>query len=118
MARKSNKTSLENYFSQIKLGESYTSLFLGAVVVIVARVLAFAFLRSKNFKLDLNINSTSTVKPTQTPSANRMPKTYVVKEGDDLWHVSEKIYGSGYNWVDLASSNSLQNPSVLYVGTK
>jgi putative chitinase len=47
-----------------------------------------------------------------------MPKTYTVKSGDYLWSIAEKIYGSGYNWVDLSKANNLENPSVLYAGTK
>jgi nucleoid-associated protein YgaU len=47
-----------------------------------------------------------------------VPRAYTVKSGDDLWSIAEKIYGSGYNWVDLANANKLQNPEVLYAGTK
>jgi len=47
-----------------------------------------------------------------------MPKTYTVKQGDYLWAIAEKVYGSGYNWVDLASANKLENPGILYAGTK
>jgi nucleoid-associated protein YgaU len=102
----------EGFLSQIKWGESYTSLFLGAVVVLVALVLVFSFFKSRNFQ-NQQTGSTST-----TNETTQLPKTYTVKEGDDLWSVSEKLYGSGYNWVDLASANKLKNPGVLYVGTK
>ena len=47
-----------------------------------------------------------------------MPKMYTVQSGDYLWRIAEKIYGSGYNWVDLANANHLQNPGVIYAGTK
>ena len=47
-----------------------------------------------------------------------VPKVYQVKEGDDLWKIAEKVYGSGYNWVDLAKANKLENPEVLFVNTK
>jgi putative chitinase len=49
---------------------------------------------------------------------NVLPSTYTVKQGDDLWTISKNLYGSGYNWVDLAKVNNLQNPGVLFVGTK
>lgn len=101
----------EGFLSQIKWGESYTSLFLGAVVVLVALVLVFSFFKSRNFQ-NQQTDSTS------TNEVKQLPKTYTVKEGDDLWSVSEELYGSGYNWVDLASTNKLENPGVLYVGTK
>ncbi|MCL4418196.1 MAG: LysM peptidoglycan-binding domain-containing protein [Actinobacteria bacterium] len=101
----------EGFLSQIKWGESYTSLFLGAVVVLVALVLVFSFFKSRNAQ----INSTSDINLT---NETLLPQSYVVKEGDNLWSIAEKIYGSGYNWVDLAKANKLENPSVLYVGTK
>ena len=102
-------------FSQTKWGESYTSLFLGIVVVVVAAVLVFSFLKGKNLNKFIGSQSTSTV---NEQSSKTLPKTYDVKEGDDLWKIAEKIYGSGYNWVDLAAANKLENPGLLFVGTK
>jgi len=108
------KTS--SLLSQIKWGESYTSLFLGAVVVLVAFVLLFSLIKSKP-TMKTETTSTSTVANQQIlPTVT--PKTYTVKDGEYLWVIAEKIYGSGYNWVDLADANKLQNPGVLYVGTK
>lgn len=106
----------EGFLSQIKWGESYTSLFLGAVVVVVALILVFSFLKSRNLN-NQQTGSTSTTTKEETYKSG-VPKSYSVKKGDDLWSVSEKIYGSGYNWVDLAKTNNLENPGLLYVGTK
>lgn len=106
----------EGFLSQIKWGESYTSLFLGAVVVVVALILVFSFLKSRNLN-NQQTGSTSTTTKEETYKSG-VPKSYLVKKGDDLWSVSEKIYGSGYNWVDLAKTNNLENPGLLYVGTK
>ena len=113
---KSATVKKEGFLSQIKWGESYTSLFLGAVVVVVALVLAFSFIRSRNLLNNGQTQSTSTVSKEQ--AAKIQPKTYTVKSGDYLWSIAEKIYGSGYNWVDLANANNLENPGVLYAGTK
>lgn len=113
---KKTKTSGNNSLFKVKWGESYTSLFLGIVVVVVAAVLVFSFLKDRNF------NKTTSTQSTSTTEASKMngnlPKTYIVKAGDDLWNISLKIYGSGYNWVDLAKANNLENPGVLYSGTK
>ena len=101
--------------SQIKWGESYTSLFLGVVVVVVAIVLVFSFLRSRNA---LNSGQTGSISTVSKEATQQLPKTYTVKSGDHLWAIAEKIYGSGYNWVDLANANNLENPSIIYAGTK
>lgn len=45
-------------------------------------------------------------------------KTYVVKEGDDLWHIAEAAYGSGFNAYDIASVNKLANASLIEPGWK
>jgi lysozyme len=106
MAKQKSKKSN----TSIKLRESYTSLFLGIVVVVVIAVLIVAFF--KNQKQELT-QSSSTVAENQN-----ITKDYVVKEQDSLWKISEKIYGSGYNWVDIVKENKIQNPNLLYVGTK
>ncbi len=111
---KSLLSKSNGFLSQIKWGESYTSLFLGAVVVLVALVLVFSFFKSRNFQ-NGQTGSTST---TNEQGKLQLPESYTVKEGDDLWSISEKLYGSGYNWVDVASANKMENPGVLYVGTK
>ena len=103
----------DNILSQIKWGESYTSLFLGAVVVVIALILVFSFLRGKTTQ-NGDTQSTST----QTEESITGTRSYTVKEGDDLWNIAERLYGSGYNWVDIASASKLENPSILYVGTK
>lgn len=111
---KSDKVN--GFWSQIKWGESYTSLFLGAVVIIVALFLVFSFLKSKNLSREQSSSSSATSQ--LEVQKKSMPKTYVIKEGDDLWHIAESIYGSGYNWVDLAKENNLSNPSVISAGIK
>jgi len=106
----------QRLLSQVKWGESYTSLFLGAVVVVVALVLAFSFIRSRS---NLNQGQTGSASTTaKEQAAKEMPKTYTVQSGEYLWSIAEKIYGSGYNWVDLANANSLENPGTIYAGTK
>ena len=44
-------------------------------------------------------------------------KIYVVKQNDDLWTIAKKEYGSGYNWVDIASANKIANADVISEGT-
>ncbi len=43
---------------------------------------------------------------------------YIVKAGDSLWHISEQIFGSGYNWVDVARVNRLPNPDLIDIGQR
>ena len=105
----------QGYLSQINWGESYTSLFLGAVVVVVALILLFSFLKAKSIQ---NQQTQSTSTNSSEEMVNGRPTSYVVKSGENLWQISENIFKSGYNWVDIAKANKLENPGVLYVGTK
>ena len=114
---KVNFDKAKEIFSQIKLGESYTSLFLGAVVVVIVLVLIFSFLRGTHVLKPGVTQPTSTINQEQMLN-KQMPKTYTVQEGDNLWSIAEKIYGSGYNWVDLANVNNLANPGIINAGTK
>lgn len=45
-------------------------------------------------------------------------QTYTVVEGDNLWTLAEKLYSSGYNFVDIAASNGITNPDYIEVGQK
>jgi nucleoid-associated protein YgaU len=108
---------VKGLLSQIKWGESYASLFLGVAVVVVVFALIFSFFQSRNILNKGQTQSTSTVSKEEVVDLTG-PRTYTVKAGDDLWSIAEKYYGSGYNWVDLVNANKLENPSVLYVGTK
>ncbi len=136
----------------MRFGESYTSLILGIVVVIVSTILLLSFVNNKNAnknkKQDVPVakvaNSSPTANPTasvsavakkstptltpakatSTPTPAKVAKevvkgeVYVVKKGDSLWTIAEKIYKSGYNWVDIARVNKLSNPDAIEAGSK
>jgi nucleoid-associated protein YgaU len=111
-------------FNLFGLSESYTSLFLGIVVVIIAAVLLIAFVRNLNFQKTPSpapeISSTK-IEPETKQTQVTTPKEgtiYTVRAGDDLWSIAEKVYKDGYSWVKIAQANGLQNPNIIYVGTK
>jgi nucleoid-associated protein YgaU len=39
-----------------------------------------------------------------------------VKNNDDLWKISEIVYGNGEFWTAIAMENNLVNPDLLFVG--
>lgn len=123
MPRKSAKKQIKKvsaqknngFLTKVNWGESYTSLFLGAVVVVVALILVFSFLKAKTLQKQQSTQSNSV---TNQEIVNGRPTTYVVKNGENLWQISEQIYKSGYNWVDIAKANKMENPGVINAGTK
>lgn len=109
-------------------GESYTSLMMGIIVVIIAFLFVGSLAKLRHTQ---QVTSTSIVNTTAVEKAldetQKVDKTtlsvpsqkvYVVQAGDDLWSISEKFYNSGYNWVDIAKANKLDNPGTLFAGTE
>ncbi len=42
--------------------------------------------------------------------------TYTVVHGDNLWKISERAYGTGFKWVEIARENNLANPNLIHAG--
>jgi len=90
---------------------SYKNLIYGAVTVLILAVIVFLGIRtlSQN-KGDINDDAITVEEETVTD--------YEVVEGDTLWSISEKVYGTGFNWQMIADSNNIADPDNLEAGTK
>jgi nucleoid-associated protein YgaU len=90
---------------------SYKNLIYGAVTVLILAVIVFLGIRtlSQN-KGDINDDAITVEEETVTD--------YEVVEGDTLWSISEKVYGTGFNWQMLAEANNIADPDNLEAGTK
>lgn len=115
--------TLKEILKNIKLSEQTISMVLGAMVVIVMGILVF------NYFQNTNKPGTERVTPQPTPTTGvkiieengkqvpaGLPTTHKVESGETLWSISEKYFGSGYNWVDIAKENKLVNANRLLVG--
>lgn len=104
---------LKKYLKQLSLPESYISITLGFLVVIVAGLLLYNYI-TKN---QGNNNQASQEKTFEEQELkNVLPTTHTVAENETLWSIAEKYYASGYNWITLAKENNLVNPDQLLVG--
>jgi nucleoid-associated protein YgaU len=153
VAAPQKQSTISNVVEYLKLGESYTSLVLGIIAVIIGTVLLLSVFHNRQ-GLRITPEVTPTVAQSESfaispqpeasgaspktpalikePTTPRMPQTvtpapvevkagsksYTVQVGDSLWSISEKVYGSGYNWVDIARANDLSNPDDIHVGNK
>ncbi|VVA44023.1 conserved hypothetical protein [Candidatus Roizmanbacteria bacterium] len=101
--------------------EKYFSLILGLAAAFIISSLTYKIflknirinfaLKIPNFKFESKVEKKKAV--VQKPL-----KTYVVAEGDDLWNIAEKFYGSGFNAYDISVANKISDSSSLNVGIK
>lgn len=101
---------IKDLLKNLKLHESTVSTVLGFLVIVVVGLLVVNYFR--------NLDTGETFPTgTQTEQANETDN-YTVVAGDTLWSISEKVYGSGYNWVDIRDANNIENPNNLEEGTE
>lgn len=81
-------------------------MILGAVVIVTVGVLVVNYFRGQEPGTTLPEGVTQEGKP----------NTHTVSAGETLWSIAEKYYDSGYNWLDIASENSLSNPGLIEAG--
>jgi nucleoid-associated protein YgaU len=98
---------------QLSLPESYISITLGFLVVIVAGILLY-----NNFSKTKQSGQSAETKSEESKTQEEIsfPATHTIAEGENLWQIAEKYYGSGYNWVTLATENNIQNPDYITAG--
>lgn len=92
---------------------SFSSFALGLwIMVLGQRIMKYESAQK------LEVNRIEPVKQVYEDGRVNEDIIYIVKAGDNLWHISEEIYESGYNWVDIASVNRLPDPDFIDIGQK
>ena len=89
-------------------------MILGAIVILVLGITIVRYFKSLD--KGLTIPGTSTQETQPIIKKGEGPVTYIAGAGESLWTIAEKQYGSGYNWVDIAESNNLENAGIIYDG--
>lgn len=79
-------------------------MVLGALVIVIVGVLVVNYFKDKNGQ--------TLPEALTTNNQIQVGKTHTVVKGETLWGISEEVYGSGYNWVDLYKSNNLKNEKI------
>lgn len=111
---------MKNILKFFKMNENTISTLMGAVVIVVIAGLIFNYFRTSNLKtwqgILLNDQETATTDKTDDQNDGELLATYKVVKGDDLWHISENYYKSGYNYVDIIKENKLSAKGVITAG--
>ena len=91
---------------------------MGGIVVVVIAGLIFNYFRTSNLKSwqGILLNEQEAATTANTENDDKVMATYKVVKGDDLWHIAEKFYRSGYNYVDIMKENKIVGKGVIVVG--
>jgi LysM repeat protein len=54
--------------------------------------------------------------PPPPPPPPPAPRTYTVVSGDTLWAISERFYGEGNRYQQIADASGIPNPDLIYPG--
>lgn len=111
---------IKNILKFLKMNENTISTLMGGIVIVVIAGLIFNYFRTANLKTWqgtlLNEQETANTDKKDDTSNDKLIATYKVVKGDDLWHISEKYYKSGYNYVDIMSENKITGKGVITEG--
>lgn len=100
--------SLKSTLKSLKLNESTISTILGVVVILIVGILAVNFFSKRQ--------GGETIPSVDVEEESKLPTTHTVAVGEDLWKISEKYYGTGYNWVDIVKENNITDPGKISEG--
>ena len=110
---------LKNLLKKLRLNEAAISTFLGGLVVVVVSVLVYNYFSGVN-QPATETTQTETVVTLVEENGEMVPENlpakHVVVANEDLWHISQKYFESGYNWVDIAKENGLADANVITAG--
>ncbi|MBI2019014.1 LysM peptidoglycan-binding domain-containing protein [Candidatus Daviesbacteria bacterium] len=98
--------------SKVQSNQSKLSMILGALIILVVGILVFNFFNRG--KADLGPAQQKEVQEDVSPQS--LPGNYTVKQDDTLFTISEKYYGDGYKYVEVAQANNLTNPDQIETG--
>ncbi len=107
--------------------KKYLDLILGILVSFFISFFTYKFLdKNINLHFFLSLSKFNLLEflpkkssfENQKSTINNQSNTYIVKDGDNLWNIAEKFYGSGFNAYDISSVNNLDPSTPIYVGQK
>ena len=98
---------------ELNITDSYVSMGLGLLVVLIVGVLLFNYFRGPQPSITPEGETTE-----EAAGTEGMEGTHTVVAGETLWSIAEKYYSDGYKWSDIAQANKLDNADAIEVGMK
>lgn len=105
-----------------KLNEDTFSTILGVIVIIFIAGLIYNYFKTSSLSswkgklLEEKQATSSTIPDITGENDNKYLVVYKVVKGDDLWHIAERFYKSGYNYTDIMKENKISGSGVITAG--
>lgn len=107
---------LQKLQDELQLNQSYVSLVLGLLIVLVAGILVFNYFKKSQENLGPAQQTVAENENSKDVDPNNLPGKYTVKEGDTLFSIAQNYYKDGYKFINLVEANKLANENVIEVG--
>jgi len=96
----------------LKSRDSMLSMVIGVAVILAIGYAIISNIKSTSIKKQEELKK---IEEQKNAGMIKLPAQHTVKEGENLWIISETYYKSGYNWVDIRDENKLENPDYITV---
>ncbi|MDD2823063.1 MAG: LysM peptidoglycan-binding domain-containing protein [Candidatus Daviesbacteria bacterium] len=109
-----NQSLLQKLQEQLKLDQSYLSLVLGLLIVVIAGILVFNYFKTNKATIGPSNQIEETAQADVTP--DNLPGKYTVKNGDTLFTIAQKYYNNGFKYTEITKANNLTNADSINTG--
>lgn len=103
---------LDKIEAEVQSNQSRVSLILGVLIAIFAGILLFNYFERNKPE----VGPSQQTEQTQDVSPEKLPGSYMVKEGDTLFSIAEKYYQDGFKYPEIAKANNLINVDSINAG--
>lgn len=112
--QENEKSLFQKLISERELDQSYLSLVMGLIIVLVAGYLVVNYFKNNKPDLGPAQQSENQVQADVTP--NNLPGNYTIKEGDTLFLIAQNYYNDGYKYSEIAKANNITNQDSIQTG--
>ncbi|MCL4367287.1 LysM peptidoglycan-binding domain-containing protein [Patescibacteria group bacterium] len=117
--KESEMTIGDKLQAELKSNQSYLSLVLGLLIVLVVGILVFNYLKKAPATMGPSQQTTNeevTPTPVADATPQNLPGKYTVKEGDTLFNIAKYYYNDGWQYPKIADANKLADANVISTG--
>lgn len=115
---------LQKVQTELRPNQSYLSLILGLIILLVAGILVFNYFKRAEPSLGpaqqtVNQEEQKAEEPKEDlkdVAPENLPGKYTAKEGDTLFDLAQTYYNDGTQYSKIAEANKLADPNLILIG--